>query len=597
MKLTKQQIKVINHSNGHGLAQAGSGCGKTSTLFELINQQSHKHKFLALTYNKTTQVDFEDKIKKRINGDTNCVDVFTFHGFGFSLIKRFYKTIGFTGKVRKSKKVHFNRCLSKIASEYKINPKELKQCYYSKEEGLRPGNLSRAKEKLSQCYRSYKLKHNLVDFDDMIALGSQLLDNKKVIKKLVNDYDYLLVDELQDIDMLQATFIYKLASAIGTSLLVGDKKQSIYGFRGSDPKYWLELEQQLKPTHYELTESFRLPKQSLGVVNSVGKLICDDAPLISNRKGYKPVYCTFTDSDKQLAYITEQVEMLRQKGIEYNEIACIARTNAQLRHLRLGLSHRGIPCIEEQYSDSAVETCFQWMRCLLRIASFQKKVIDEFPVRSLHHIVEMLKLDDDARNRLINDVINNGWNAFMLQRSHKKYSQARVIRNAVVDAASTDDLEQAVQILLDVIKPIIRKRFSKQIRYQVVRELSSIKLEGRKCSWETLNVSRIKSLAVKEDAVRLITMHSAKGKEWRVVFLLHVVEGNIPFYTNQNLKESNIQEQTRLFYVSITRHKERLFILKTPVTRQIPGKHRNRLLNKESCFIADIKAHLITGKP
>ena len=218
-------------------------------------------------------------------------------------------------------------------------------------------------------------------------------------------------------------------------------------------------------------------------------------------------------------------------------------------------------------------------------------------IKQVHHIVEMLKLDDDASNRLISDVINTDWNAFMLQRSHKKYSQARVIRNAVVDAADTDDLEQAVQILFDVIKPIIRKRFSKQIRYQVVRELSGIKLEARKCSWETLNVSRIKPLAVKEDAVRLITMHSAKGKEWHVVFLLHVVEGNIPYYTSQKLKESNIQEQTRLFYVSITRHKERLFILKTPVTRQIPGKDSNRLLNKESCFIADIKAHLITGQP
>jgi len=701
MKPSSEQKEILSHTGGHTLIAAGAGSGKTKTLTlkvkAIINNNKppiQPNEVIVLSFSKDTVTDFRTRLTKEIGADNaRAVNVYTFHALGLKLITQHHKALGFEScpKVKAKNFVpiklieriadnHFNNINIKQHSKNKQDSdkpltkkqfrKRLKKAFVkfrigvnNKTSSTKADNkpvssvLDTALKDLCQQYQEFKRKKNFIDFSDMLSLMLKLFNDKRVLKKVSSQYRYLLVDELQDINQEQARLIKLLAKKIGNSILVGDVKQSIYGFRGSSPKHWDYLVKELRPKKFYLTESFRCPKRAMKLINGVAKDINDDPVLTSNQQGCVPTRYIFKDVDEQADFLAKKItQLVAVKGTPLNDIVVLARRNTSLRVLKSALEFRDVDVIEDVTLNKkyrkAVKQSFKLVRSLLRItkwASIGGASIDgvsnhgtPLPKKSLKFIIQFLHVDEAMRDILFDNVIEEGWEEgfkFRKKQTGKNikkcrgYNDVSSVRKAVTEASlcslptpSCDETlsnnktsksssssspaetatalaEHALLILLDVAQTLINKRY-KDYKKHIQRDLSSLCSTVRGMELDNINTADMKPL-IPNEGVLLSTAHGAKGREWKYVFILHVVDGEWPLLKLKNgisagEKQESIDEDRRLMYVAITRHSHKLFVCQTPVANQHyknkGGKAsiKNSNFNIESRFITPVSGTVKT---
>ena len=609
-KPSKEQIKIARHIEGHLTVHAGAGCGKTFVLTEAVSSAIKRgtppSKILVLTFNKKTEVDFKRLLKEILEKDAESVNVFTFHGFGAQLINNNHKLFGFSSIPSITTDDYpADKLVANIVNKHNIKKSELNVAFKAHlnctDESIFSIPVKQALTELLKRHITNKRQHNMIDFNDMQSLPLKVLKpNSTLLQEMADSYQLLLVDELQDINKKQATLIALLAARIGTSITAGDNKQSIYGFRGARPELALELEQALQSKCYHLTESYRCPVEAMGFINAIAATITGEqhVDLDSKVSGYQPVLKVCKSVDVQADYIANKITKLVSKGVPYSDVALIGRTNKELNLLQLALTSRSIPCTEKYISDEDIESAYKLIRSLLRIACWVHITNNNeeysVPDSAIKHVLKAAGIKTNARQKIVENVSNDGWTAFKVNSKNSNYSRVNNIKNAIYKASKCNSPSEAVQRLIDGVKPIINMA-NKNHKDDLWRKLSGIKLMVRNKTWKNINFKSLQPPSAENDNVELTTIHSAKGKEWPYVFVTHVVDGSIPSYHFSKKIDEGFKEELRVFYVAITRHSKKLWLLQTPISTSYfnhKGKRKNTNFKDESRFIEDCKHHL-----
>jgi DNA helicase-2/ATP-dependent DNA helicase PcrA len=533
---TKEQQQIMRHREGVGYVNAGAGTAKSTTLLATVNsllQESTDTNVLVLTFNHHTL----DDLRLRMGFSVPNVTITTFHAFGFDVIKSYWQQLGFISP----------------------NLKVVENAPNSRQ-------------------------YNKITYDDMLILTLELFQEKSILHKVASKYSYLLIDEVQDINKQQRQLVMKLFKHIKVGLLFGDLKQTIYHFRGADPKHTSIIKNKFVTNYYSLTQTFRVPKASMPFVNAHAASFNDDPSLTSNLKGNKPAIYSFDDTDEQSKFIADEIHQLISKGVDPKEIACLFRENQALLNLKQALEVRGVPvqtANEKQH--------IHWRRCLRSLilivkwlkSDYQRKV----PIHSVNRIIKIT-----GCNINVDTIIKKGIDHLKIKKPKqaeknfksrlKKYRRLVSMREAIKRAATNDDAEIVVQTLIDALLKYVRGSDIK-VKF-VLPLLVEMKIKARNMSLDQVRSKELMPI-INDNGVYLCTVHKAKSKEWQYVFLLHVVDEVFP-----NQKAFNSESENELFYTAITRHKKKLYLLQTPFVKiQYNNKNRVRrvVLGSESCFV------------
>lgn len=533
-----EQQQIMCHREGVGYVNAGAGTAKSTTLLATVNsvlKESPNTNTLVLTFNRHTV----EELQMRMGFSVPNVTITNFHAFGFGIIKCYWQQLGFSSS----------------------NLKVVKNAPSSRQ-------------------------YNKITFNQMLDLMLELFQDKSILREVASQYSYLLVDEVQDINKQQRQLIMLLFKYIKVGLLFGDVKQTIYNFRGADPKHTSIIKKRIVTDYYALTETFRIPQDSLPFVNSHTARFSEDSPLISNKKGNKPVVYSFDDSDEQSEFIASEIHWLMSKGVDPNEIACLFRENQALLNLKQALQTKNIP-VQKKYEKKHIYWCLCLRSLILIVQWIKSDYQSKVPIHSLNRIIKILGCDIN-----VDYIIQKGIANLKIKKPKKdeknynshsnKYRRLTFMRKAIERATTYDEAEIVIQILIDALLKYVRH---KEIKVKFVLPLLvEMKLKTRNLS---LDQVRSKELipTVNDTGIKLCTVHQAKSKEWEYVFLLNIVDGVFP--NNQCL---NNDCENELFNTAITRHKNKLYLLQTPFIKNKYSKNnrtRREKFDNESQFISD----------
>ncbi|KKQ86647.1 MAG: ATP-dependent DNA helicase [Candidatus Woesebacteria bacterium GW2011_GWB1_38_8b] len=593
--LNDAQKKAVTYKNGPLLVLAGAGSGKTKVLthraaYFIQEKIAHPSEILLLTF--TNKAAYE--MKERIGLLTQDIPGFTgtFHSFCVKLLRHDGKILGippgFVIYDDEDQKDAVKEIINKLnLNDEKFKPSEvLYQISDAKTNMLGPlaygeiaqGDWQATVFKIYLEYEKFLKESGALDFDDLLLKTVKLLDENKEIKnKWQENYKYVLVDEWQDTNKIQ----YKL-----TKLLVGDRKnltavgdaaQSIYSWRGADYRNINNLIKDYpEMSVINLERNYRSTQNILDAANSIIKKNSSH-PVLSlwtdKKAGQKiKIYRGRSELD-EAGFIISQIDNLITKGIEFNDIAVLYRTNAQSRVIEEALLHAGIP-----YS-------------LVGGVKFYSR-------KEIKDVLSYLRLIANPKDKVSRGRIE--------KLGIKKYENFQKLEEELgqIENFTTLDLMDQVLGKTDYLSKYIRETEENLARLENIKELRSVAAEFPDLNEFLENValieaeqdengkvkSRSSSDQTPRNCITLMTLHAAKGLEFGVVFIIGMEEGLFP-HSRSLFDINQLEEERRLAYVGITRAKEILYL--TYAGRRLYFGQKTS--NPPSRFIIDIPEELLEG--
>ncbi|MFX1395346.1 MAG: ATP-dependent helicase, partial [Promethearchaeota archaeon] len=464
-------------------------------------------------------------------------------------------------------------------------------------------------KKLFKKYSELKIQNNVVDFDDLLVIWNKILDEKAIAEKIAEEVKFVLVDEYQDTNFLQAEIIFKIAKLNNNIMVVGDDAQSIYGFRGSNFKNLLNFNKNFKNVKkYEITSNYRSTPEILDLANDSIKHneIQFQKKMTPIRQNYKkPIWIIINDDKEQADYIVNEILRFQKNSTPLSKIAVLYRSNYNSLRLQQELQANGIPFevrsgvsfFEQSHIKDIISHLkiihnprnqLAWNRIFSIIPGIgsvnAKKILDNItsfknPLKELtninifHSKLNEIKISKKAKNNIIQYL--NKIKKFNLKS--KPALMLETINNLI-----TSHLKEKFENYEEKLKDINAiKDFA--LEFNSIGEfLDKLNLITPEISQ---NIDLMSKMENKTKLERLIlsTIHKAKGLEWDNVFIISLCESLFPSQKNSKTK-SDIEEERRIFYVALTRSRNRLYLL-TPKSIQ-PYKGMNLL--KPSRFITEL---------
>lgn len=618
--LNNKQLEAVKHVDGPLLVLAGAGSGKTRVLTTRIAYLISEigispQNILAITFTNKAAKEMRTRVFSLLNNLTNQIQISTFHSLGLLIIKENYQYL--------DKKANFTiidsddslSTIKKILKEFNLdpkiyNPKAIRsKISGAKNELMTPDMYSNYvhndfEEIVLRVYRRYneRLKeNNSVDFDDLLMLPYILFKKNKDILKIYQDrYKYILVDEYQDTNEAQYKLIQLLSSKNKNICVVGDDYQSIYGFRGSNYKNILNFEKDYPNTLVILLEqNYRSTKNIINAANSViknNKHKKDKNLWTENEDGLKVKYKRVYNELEESSYIVSQILSLIENNVPLKEIAVLYRTNAQSRTLEDEILRNSIPY-------KVVGSFYFYNRKEIKdLISYLKLIHNQDDDISLLRVINVPKrgiglktienITINARNKQIS--------LFEAIDAKKELLFKNTIEELVI-LSKTSSLTELIDAIL--IKTGIREELEKEDTIESISRLENLEeFKSITKSFEEKNgivslddfLNEITLFSDKEEykdndnVITLMTVHASKGLEFDNVFIAGLEEGIFPHLNSMN-SDSELEEERRLCYVSITRAKNNLFITNCK-RRLIFG---NESYNPPSRFINEIDDSLL----
>ncbi|MBR6475997.1 MAG: ATP-dependent helicase [Lachnospiraceae bacterium] len=611
MNFNKEQSLAVRHFTGPCMVLAGPGSGKTTVIANRIMYLTGEcevppEKILVITFTRTAAEEMRERYRVLAGGEQG-VTFSTFHALFFKILRYAY-SYDSSNILTEEERTRFLRDAAQKAGVANFLDGDLIFALSSEisciknrkgEMTARPArSVGTDKKQFEEIYNEFERilrNEKKIDFDDMMLLCGRLFDeHPEILTYWQQVYEFILIDEFQDICPLQYELIKKLAAPHNNIFVVGDDDQSIYAFRGADPKMMFEFEND----HMKLKEYERV---TLGVNYRCSESIVDcSSNLIShNKRRYKKVlksgkkgflktdtvmYREFSDVGKETMYVVNMVENLIARGIDESEIAVLYRVNTQPGMLVSKLKERNIRFV---IKDSVPNIYEHWV------------------AKNIFAYVELAGMQDtgrtyDANNRTVGRT--DGWRELFLQIANRptRYITRESLRRQDLsfDTLYAENRDKAyVREKLDKLKydltilsklppkaavGYIRKAigydgFIKKYAeermldaeglYEILNELEASAAEfttyadWKKHIEEYSEALRKKTAEhkEKESGVGLLTFHSAKGMEFDTVFIIDASEDYTPYW--QAATSAEIEEERRMFYVALTRAKNRLFVL------------------------------------
>ena len=615
--LNKEQKEAVLHKEGPCLVLAGAGSGKTKVLTtriaNMINDGIYSGNILAITFTNKAAKEMRDRISNMVKN--NYAFVGTFHSFGLRVIRENTEKLGLTTNFTIIDSDDVSSIIKKIMKELDISTKEYSVSYirnkisFIKNEMLSDSEvdkyLNSPPEKVAvKVYREYEKvlkRNNAVDFDDLLKRPVELfMQNDDILDKYQEKYRYILIDEYQDTNEVQYKLVKLLASKYRNLFVVGDVNQSIYGFRWSNYKNILNFEKDYPDSKsITLNQNYRSTNTILNAANNVIKNNVErkEVNLYSTLgDGVKIKYFRGNDEKDEVKLVIDEIKKLLDEGYDYNDFAILYRTNAQSRNVEDAILKVNWPyrVVGSYYFYKRKE--IKDLLCYLRLISNHQDDV------SLERVINVPKrgIGDTSINNLRSLARENNECMFKCLSKPKEVEFKKLILELTEDAKDLD-LTELIDVVLEKsgMKEELEKEHTLEadIRLENLMEFKSI-TENYQKETGTVNLEDfLEDISIVADqsehetldnAVTLMTMHAAKGLEFKVVFLIGMEEGIMPHSMSLN-EESELEEERRLCYVGITRAKERLYI--TNAKRRMLFGNTN--MNPPSRFIAEIDNNLI----
>ena len=632
--LNNKQYEAVTSTEGPCLVIAGAGSGKTKVLTHkiayLIQEKGVKPwDILAITFTNKAANEMKERIANLVGESAKDIWMGTFHSICVRILRRFIDRIGFETSFiifdTSDQKTLVKNCLKDLSIDDKMfnDRAVLSEISNAKNEMLTPAEYQAKamgdfrKEKISTVYELYQKRlkeNNAIDFDDIINYTIKILqENEDVREYYCNKFRYILVDEYQDTNKSQFTLVTILASAYKNITAVGDNDQGIYSFRGADISNILNFEKDFKGTKIiKLEQNYRCTGNILKAANAVIKnneVKYKKALWTENEEGSLPkVYQAKNEYDEG-TYIVEQIEHLkREEYYKYSDFAILYRMNTQSRAIEDILRRENIPYKIigglKFYERKEIKDTIAYLRLiqnpndnlsLRRIINEPKRGIGK---TSLDKIEALSNETEISMYEIIKRADEFGLNRVFLN--------SREFVNAIEELRAKKDELSVSELIKETLKKSgytkaleLENTIEAENRIENLDEFLTVAIEfeeeeaenGLSQFLEGITLSSdIDNLEENEDYVTLMTLHSAKGLEFPVVFLVGMEEGIFPGYKSIS-EPKELEEERRLCYVGITRAKENLF-LTCSKQRTIFG---STSYNQTSRFLKEIPEDLLEG--
>ncbi len=616
--LNNNQLSAVKHINGPCMVLAGPGSGKTRVITYrianmVINENIKPTSILAISFTKASSIEIKNRALSLSNDyRMDKVNYGTFHSIFFKILRYFEKYNLESILDEKTKRMVLKQILKKLEVENgeddEVIGQVINEISYVKNELMDKIDFKSdilRKDEFIQAYNLYeehKAQLNKIDFDDMLIKTYNLLKyNKAALDMVRNVYKYILVDEFQDINRVQFEVLKLISTPNNNIFVVGDEDQSIYGFRGARPDFLLQFENYFNNTTKILLDiNYRSKNEIIDIANRLiekNKNRYDKVIKCNQGNGAKVSYISPEDSEEEALYIAKDIlEEIKKEHVEYTDFAVIYRTNIQSRALVDVFMDMRIPFVVKDavvtiYDHWAAQDVLAYLRIGLNPKSNKDwiRIINK-PFRYISRdSINMIKDEDDFINALIN-------------KCDLKPKQIKTINDLDIDLSYLKTLnpKNAISYIrssLDYDRYILDYCSNRKIKANGLVEILN-ELESSATNFKTIeeylnHIERVKSELLDNkqnkntDGVIFTTMHSAKGLEFKNVYVIGANEGTIPHeksydLENEGKKAEQIEEERRLMYVAITRAEENLYI-SSPINKY--GKKVSK-----SRFIDDIKA-------
>lgn len=620
LELNKSQYDAVFHTNGAALVIAGAGTGKTRTLTyrvaKLIEDGIAPESILLLTFTRKSASEMLRRASTLLDGRCDKVSGGTFHSFASMILRHYSKFIGYNSSFNIIDMSDSNDVINLIRND--LNVGSGKKRFPQKSTLGKIFSLSANKREsieniiengfnyfldlkeeiifIHEEYSKYKRKYNLMDYDDLlINLLKLMKENPQVLGELNLKYRYVMVDEYQDSNKLQHEISLLFAGKDQNIMAVGDDAQSIYSFRGADFQNIMYFPESFGSCAiYKIEENYRSTAQILEVTNNIIQyaVFKYDKTLKSKRVGDKPKIIEARDERMQSAFIVQQVLELREEEIPLNEIAVLFRSAFHSFDLEIELEKANIP-FRKFGGLKFIETAhIKDIISYLRIISNPKDAISWQRVlmllegvgpRTAGKIIEAVNSDKLSLDKP--ELLE----AFGIKKENitDLFSNLKKISNSKIS------IGDKVTLLTEYYRPILQSKYDDwqkrwsdlqtfvgiSERYDEVGELlTDMALEPPNES-----VSGLEPEDKQEEYLNLSTIHSAKGLEYKAVFLIWALEGKFPSAKSVDNLDT-IEEERRLFYVAATRAKDYLYI-----------SYPTNIYDRESGFVLSEPSRFIKG--
>ena len=602
MQFNKAQIQAIQHNKGPCMVIAGPGSGKTTVLTHrvryLIDRCGVKPSdILVITFTKAAAEQMKFKFKGLSEGRSSAVTFGTFHAVFFTILKAAYN--------------YSARCIitPQVQHEFVKDQIHRLELEYDDEKEAVDGvlsEISRVKgeavnidEYESRCippqsfriiYMAYDdmlVRKHLIDFDDMIVQCRELLMQREDYRRAwQNKYKYILIDEFQDINKAQFDVVRILADGYRNLFVVGDDDQSIYGFRGSAPQIMLDFNKYYSDAvRIHMCINYR----STGNVVLASRAVAEENEhryykdiTTNNAQGDSVSIYEFNSLNDEKAFLVSEIRRLIDTGIAADDIAVLSRTNIIGNMYMSRLESDGVPCCDY----SVVQDIYEhWISkdilTYIRIALGSRERIDFLRIinKPLRYITRSYITQPADINAL-----KRGYegNEQMSEQVEKLVSDISLIRS-MSPFAAVNYIRKGVGYDEYIRNYIYEHKADKEELYNVLDELAHRASQYMSLSQWLEDIAEYIRQCDKDrqnntaDGVHMLTMHGSKGLEYKIVLVMDVCEGIIPY--NKAVLDSQIEEERRLFYVAMTRAKEKLYLL-YPKQRYNKDTTRSRFIEE-----------------
>ncbi len=630
-ELNPSQHEAVASVNGAYLIIAGAGTGKTRTLVfrvaRLIELGYDPHSILLLTFTRKAANEMMKRASLLLDERCSKIRGGTFHSFANLTLRKYAKAIGLnpaftildqgdsadiinlirsqegfiTGeKKRFPKKDTLNKIFSLSVNTNKKIEEIIAEDY--------PHFLPLLEKILGiqKVYVAYKRKNNLLDYDDLlIYLRDFLLGSSPAVKSLLSSINFVMVDEYQDTNYLQAEIVKGLAQHNGNVMVVGDDAQSIYSFRGANFRNIMDFPKFFNNVQIiKIEENYRSVQTVLDFANQIydGAIEKYTKVLYTRRKGGALPYIVATANENmQSKFIVEKILELREEGVPLNDLAVLFRSSFFSFDLEIELAKANIP-FQKFGGMKFVETAhIKDVLAFLRIASNPQDIISWYRVLLLHEGV-----GPKTAQRILDELAT----ARIRIDTNPKQSKTRTVQNknlidlfVLLYKLHTINMPptEKVQMVYDYYYPIFKDHYDDfnkrnkdlEIFLNISENYRSLDSLLADMAIEPVIDSMIDMGETdnEDEFVTLSTIHSAKGLEWHSVFIIHAIDGYFPSVRSSE-KIETLEEERRLMYVASTRAKQNLFVT---YPMNMYDREAGTTYSKPSRFISDISPDKAEG--
>ena len=631
--LNPEQLSAVTLPPQHALILAGAGSGKTRVLTTRIawlisTSQAGPHSILAVTFTNKAAKEMLTRLSAMLPINTRGMWIGTFHGLCNRLLRAHYREAGlpqlFQILDQADQLSAIKRLLKSLnVDDEKFPPRELQHFINAqKEQGLRSGaveawdDYTRKRVELYEAYERQCQREGVVDFAELLLRSYELLERNEILRRHYQErFRHILVDEFQDTNKLQYRWLKLLAGGGASMFAVGDDDQSIYAFRGAEVGNMRDLEREFQVANViRLEQNYRSHGNILDAANAIiknnaarlGKNLWTDAGSGEPVR----VFEALSDLD-EARWIVEEIKALTRDGHTRAEIALLYRSNAQSRVLEHALFNAGLPYRVygglRFFERQEIKHALAYLRLIAnadddtafaRVVNFPTRGIG---ARSLEQLTDAAKLHDTSLHAAISRLTGKAQTslsgfATLIERMREGSAGlplAEVVDHVVElsglrehyrNEKEGEDRLSNLDELINAAASFVAEEGSREPLAEGVEDAGDLASFLAHAALEAGEHQAGDS----DDAVQLMTVHSAKGLEFNMVFISGLEEGLFP-HENAVMEEKGLEEERRLMYVAVTRARQRLYLCFAQ-TRMLHGQTRYNVVSR---FLDEIPAALL----